>query len=83
ALAGITRVAADALGRHDLGRLEVGARADLALFDAPPGERVDARVLVQHMGGHRARWVLQEGELQVGQLSSKSVSDGCQTGEGG
>jgi imidazolonepropionase len=83
ALAGITRVAADALGRSDLGRIEVGARADLALFDAPPGERADARVLVQHMGGHRARWVLREGELVGGQLSSKSVSDSCQSGEGG
>ncbi len=83
ALAGITRVAADALGLPDVGRLVVGARADLALFDAPPGERLDARVLVQHMGGHRARWVLRDGELQVGQLSWKSVSDGCQDGEGG
>lgn len=83
ALAGITRVAADALGLPDLGRLSVGSRADLALFDAPPGERLDARVLIQHMGGHRARWVLREGQPVSLPLSSKSVSDGCQSGEGG
>lgn len=61
ALAGVTAHAADALGRPDLGRLEVGARADLALFAPPPGEAADPRVLVQYLGGHAATWVCKGG----------------------
>lgn len=36
AIRGITSAPADLLGRRDLGRLEVGARADLVLLDADP-----------------------------------------------
>lgn len=54
ALAAITRCAADALRRPDLGRISPGAAADLALFSPPPGERPDLRALIQHLGGHRA-----------------------------
>jgi imidazolonepropionase len=62
ALAGVTAHAADALGRPDLGRVEVGARADLALFAPPPGESTDPRVLVQYLGGHVATWVCKGGD---------------------
>lgn len=62
ALAGITRVAALALGRPDLGRVEVGAVADLALYRPPPGEPADVRVLVQYLGGHRAERVVRAGQ---------------------
>ena len=61
ALAGITSVAARALARPDLGRLEPGSAGDLALFRPPPGEIHDPRVLVQHFGGHRAEQVFVEG----------------------
>lgn len=61
ALGGITSVAARALGRPELGRLEVGAAADFALFLPPPGEIADPRVLVQHLAGHRAEQVFVDG----------------------
>lgn len=61
ALGGITRVAARALGRPELGRVEVGAIADLALVRPPPGEPADVRVLVQYLGGHRAERVVRAG----------------------
>jgi len=57
ALAGITSVAARALGRPDLGRLEPGATADFALFAPPPGELADPRVFVQYLGDHAAEQV--------------------------
>lgn len=56
ALAGITSVAARALGSEG-GLIEPGAPADLALFAPPPGELPDPRVLVQYMGGHTAKAV--------------------------
>ncbi|MSQ00377.1 MAG: imidazolonepropionase [Myxococcales bacterium] len=61
ALAGITLNAALALGRRDLGRLQVGAAADVALYRPPPGEVADPRVLVQYLGGHRAEMVFIDG----------------------
>ncbi len=57
ALAGITWNAARALGRTGKGWIGPGSAADLALFAPPPGEIADPRVLVQHMGGHRAEMV--------------------------
>ena len=53
ALRGITRVAADALGRSDLGRLYVGGPADFVAIAPAPGERPTAAGLLQHLGGHR------------------------------
>ena len=57
ALAGITSVAARAVGRPDRGWLGPGARADLALFAPPPGEPSELRSLIQYMGGHTAEQV--------------------------
>jgi len=65
ALLGITRVAADALGRADLGRLDVGSCADLVLVKPPPGEPTDPSVLVQYLGGHRAALVIQGGVVRA------------------
>jgi imidazolonepropionase len=61
ALAGITSVAARALGKRDVGVVRVGAKADLALYAPPPGEPAEARVLVQYLGPHRASVVLKDG----------------------
>ena len=63
ALAGITSVAARALGRHDRGHLRPGAVADVALFSPPPGEIADPRVLVQYMGGHRVHTLIVGGRV--------------------
>jgi imidazolonepropionase len=65
ALAAITVNAARAIGRPDLGRVEVGATGDLALYLPPPGEPADPRVLVQYLGGHRAFAVFVAGERVV------------------
>ncbi len=65
ALAGITRHAAAALGREDLGWLAPGNAGDLALFRPPPGEPPRAAVLVQHLGGHRAEVVIRDGRPVV------------------
>jgi imidazolonepropionase-like amidohydrolase len=40
ALDAATRTAADSLGRPDLGRIEVGARADLVLLSADPSQEI-------------------------------------------
>lgn len=65
ALAGITVHAARAVGRPDRGWIGPGAIADLAIFDPPPGEPAQLRVLVQYMGGHRARAVWKDGRRVV------------------
>lgn len=65
-LAAITRNAGRALGRTELGWLGEGSVGDLALFETPPGEPADAASLVQFMGGHRAKVLVQEGVLTVG-----------------
>ena len=62
ALAGITSVAARALGLPGVGVVETGSVGDLALFQPPPGEIADPRVLVQYMGGHLAKAVWVGGE---------------------
>ena len=64
ALAGITINAARALGRDDIGRITRGSAGDLALYEPPPGELVDPRVLVQYMGGHKA-WAVFKGGTRV------------------
>lgn len=62
ALAGVTRHAADALGRPDLGRIAPGSAGDVAIFAPPPGEPAELRVLVQYLGGHRAAQVWKGGQ---------------------
>lgn len=66
ALAGITRNAARALGRDDLGRLAPGCLADVVLMGVPAGEPVHEDVLVQRLQGHRARLVVAGGAVVRG-----------------
>lgn len=61
ALAGITRVAADALGLSDCGRLQVGCQADAVLVTPPPGEPINPAVLVQYLGCPPIRAVIRGG----------------------
>jgi imidazolonepropionase len=61
ALLGITRNAARALGRDDLGWIGPGSAADLVLLAPPPGEPAELPVLVQYLGGHRATHVVKGG----------------------
>jgi imidazolonepropionase len=68
ALVGITRNAGKALGRLDLGWLGPGSVGDFALVVPPPGEPARPEVLVQYMGGHRAKVVVRDGRLVVGML---------------
>jgi len=49
-LLGITAVAADVLGRPELGRLRVGGPADLTVVELPPGEPASTGALVQFLG---------------------------------
>jgi imidazolonepropionase len=62
ALAAVTRQAALALGRPDLGHLAPGARGDLCIFDAS-----SYRSLAYHFGSPLARVVLREGEVVFGE----------------
>lgn len=62
ALAGITRNAARALGRRDLGWIGPGSAADIALFSPPVGEPASVEVLIQHLGGTVAEQVWKAGE---------------------
>jgi imidazolonepropionase len=62
---GITRHAAAALGRDDLGWLGAGSAADLILVAPPPGEAPDLAGLIQHMGGGQVRAVIQDGARTV------------------
>jgi len=61
ALLGITRNAALALGRPDLGRLYVGAPADVVVVSPPPGEAATPASLIQFMGGAQIRETLRGG----------------------
>ena len=60
ALLGATRLAADALGERDRGRLAVGARADLVVWDLP-----HEVALVQPWGTARTRRVIRDGAVIV------------------
>jgi imidazolonepropionase len=62
ALLGATVHAAAALGLEDCGQIKAGLRADLALFQPPPGEALCAAVLIQHLGGHQATRVWSAGK---------------------
>lgn len=64
-LAAITRHAADALGRPELGRLLPGAAGDVAVFRPPPGEPADLGVLVQYLDGTPAAGVWKAGQRVV------------------
>lgn len=66
ALAGVTSVAAAALGAPDRGVVRAGAAADLALYRPPPGEPAQVAVLVQYLGGHRAFSVVKGGRFVTG-----------------
>ena len=65
ALLGITRNAARVLEVADIGRIEVGAIADLAIFAPPPGEPATPAVLLQYLGGHKAHHVVKDGKFVV------------------
>ncbi len=65
ALLGITRNAARVLEVADVGRIEVGAIADLAIFSPPPGEPATPAVLLQYLGGHKACHVVKDGKFVV------------------
>jgi imidazolonepropionase len=62
-LLGITRHAAMALGRPDLGQLSEGATGDLVLMRTPAGEPAHHASLVQFMGGHTASLVIRDGSV--------------------
>lgn len=61
---GMTSVAADALGRPDLGRLRVGGPADLVLVEPAPGEPCEPASLVQFFGAPKVRAVIAGGALR-------------------
>ena len=62
ALLGITRNAARALGRHDLGRLRPGAAGDFVLVRPPAGEPPEAAPLVQFLGALEVALRVHEGK---------------------
>lgn len=63
ALVGITRNAALALDRPDLGVIRVGSPADLVLMTPPAGEPVHEDALIQRLDGHRAELVIVGGQV--------------------
>jgi len=67
ALLGITREAARAAGFEDAGRIRVGSRADLALYDEE-----DPRALAYSMGGLLARTVVLGGEVVTDAAPSRA-----------
>lgn len=56
----VTSVAADSLNRPDLGRVRIGAPADLVIFDVP-----DYRYVPYHFGENHARIVIKRGSVVV------------------
>ena len=61
ALRGVTAVAADSLGRPDLGRLRPGGAGDLVLARPAPGEPAEPASLVQFLGAPRVEAVVAGG----------------------
>lgn len=70
AVLGITRVAGQALGRHELGWLGKGSAADLALFSPPPGEPPFVESMIQHIGGHDLITVIKNGRELGGTIEA-------------
>ena len=66
ALRGITCVAADALGRPELGRVRVGGPGDLVVVRTAPGEPAEPASLVQFLGAPHVVAVVRNGSLAVG-----------------
>lgn len=64
-IAGITSVAADALGRLDLGRVRVGGPGDLVVVRPAPGEPAEPASLVQFLGAQRVHAVIASGSVEV------------------
>lgn len=64
-IAGITAVAADSLGRPDLGRVRVGGPGDLVVVRPPPGEPAEPASLVQFLGAQRVEVVVAAGQVEV------------------
>ncbi len=62
---GLTRNAARAIGRPDLGRIAVGLPADLAVMRPPPGFPVTPAGLVQPLGGPVAHAVIRGGRRAI------------------
>lgn len=63
ALLGMTKHAASALGRSDLGVLQVGGPADIALFAPPAGEALDLTPFVHQLSGVQAKHVVCNGTV--------------------
>jgi imidazolonepropionase len=58
ALRGITSVAAQALGLHDVGQVAVGFQAPLLVIEPPPGEPASGAALIQHFSAPRIRAIV-------------------------
>lgn len=65
AIAGVTRVAGQALALPETGWLGAGSAGDLVLVRPPPGEPCHWPVLVQYLGGHSAALVVRDGRVVV------------------
>ncbi|MEC8379656.1 MAG: imidazolonepropionase [Myxococcota bacterium] len=63
ALLGITRHAAEALGRQNIGWIGEGRTADLVVLRPPPGEPPIGAALIQHLGHPHVRMVIQDGDI--------------------
>lgn len=62
AIQGITRNAARALGRPELGWLGPGSAADLVVVRPPPGEPPSPAAVIQHLGGQQVEAVILDGK---------------------
>ena len=58
----ITTVAARALGRPELGRLQIGGPADFVAVHPAPGEPATAAALIQHLAGVDPALVVADGQ---------------------
>ena len=63
AFVGITLSGARALGFFDRGRLTVGYRGDIALFQPPPGDPIELESLLQSMGHTHCQMTIKGGHV--------------------